>query len=121
MERYWPESFVPPHQGRPAITTMLSHYAVAAAETGLVGLLCLAAFALGVAGRLWRLRAVKDAPPLAWGLAASLASYAICAAGNSFISYQILLVWLLLALALTVTPHDPLGRTDRLPAASVPT
>jgi len=121
MERYWPESFVPPHQGRPAITTMLSHYAVAAAETGLLGLLCLGAFALGVVGRLWRLLSVKGAPPLAWGLAASIASYAICAAGNSFISYQILLVWLLLALALTVTPQSPVGRTGRQPAAFVRT
>lgn len=115
MERYWPESFVPLHKERTAITTMLSHYAMAAAETGMVGLICLSAFGLGVLGRLWRLLHVKDGEALAWGLAASVASYAISAAGNTLISYQILLVWLVLALALTAEPA--LERTSRRPAA----
>lgn len=119
MERYWPESFVPLHKERPAIATMLSHYAVIAAETGTLGLVCLSVFAFGVTARLWRLKHAPDGAALAWGLAASVGGYAIGAAANPLMSYQILLIWLLLALALTATTEPALERTARPPGACV--
>ena len=101
MERYWPGSFVPLPKNRPAIATMLSHYAIIAAETGLLGLLCLGAFALAVITRLfWLARQGPGNRALAWGLAASLGGYAIGAAAYPLMAYQFLLVWLLLAMAL---------------------
>ena len=119
MERYWPASFVPLYEKRTTVATMLSHYAVIAAETGMVGLISLGVFAVGMIVRLWRLSHVQDGAALAWGLAASVGSYALAAAANPLMSYQILLIWLLLALALTATTEPALERTARPPGACV--
>jgi O-antigen ligase len=113
LEQYWPSLFVPLPTGRVAIYSMLSHYAAIAAETGLLGLLCLAVFAIAMTARLWRLGCcLNDERALAWGLGASVGGYAIGSAGTALVVYQVLLVWLLLALALAVSSNavgDPLG------------
>jgi hypothetical protein len=104
MERYWPRSFVPLHETRVTSPIMLSHYATIASETGLLGVLCLAVFTIGILRRLLELsRKSETDNALAFGVGASVGSYFISGIAAALIVYQILLVWLLLALALTVT------------------
>ncbi len=122
MERYWPATFIPLYE-RAAAPAMLSHYATVAAETGLLGLLCMAGFAAAVAFRLWRLAyRVEDGQALGWGIAASLGGYAVGSAATPLMVYQILLGWLLLAIALTARAHpvaQPAVVDDPVTAASL--
>ncbi len=105
MERYWPSTFTPLYE-RKSTPTMLSHYAAVAAETGLLGLLCMAAFAAALGARLWRLAyRVEDGKALGWGLAAAVGGYAVGSAATPLLVYQVLLGWLLLAIALSATPR----------------
>jgi hypothetical protein len=104
MERYWPPSFTSRPAGRTTLTTMLSHYATIATETGLVGLLCILGVMVSVAMRLYRVwRSAADAAR--WqviGVAALGVSYAIGAISGVLITYQMLLWLLILALALSI-------------------
>jgi hypothetical protein len=78
-------------------------------KTEWLGLLCLTAFAVAIIARLWRLARLTDARALAWSLAASPGGYAIDSA-TTFVVYQVLLMWLLLALTLTAAV-DPVAET----------
>ena len=112
MERYWSSFFTPLAAGRSVPHTMLSQYATVVTETGLAGLLCLAVFTFGVLRRLWLLsRYSGTANALAWGIGGSVASYYIAGLATAFVVYQILLVWLVLALALTVGSSPEIRKT----------
>ena len=86
--------------------TMLGVHAVLLTETGLAGVLCV--FGLGWAVCLALARAIRHGDhrsrALGWGMAASLGGYAIAMTGQAIEIYQLLLVWLLLAIALTLDP-----------------
>ena len=103
MERYWPQSFIRLPEERVSAATMMSHYATVGTETGLLGLLCVAGFGVGV---LLRLRAFgrlgNGNEVLAWGIGASIAGYCITAVATSLVVYQIMLVWVLPAIALSL-------------------
>lgn len=108
MERLWPSEFAPPGELSTAAPTMMSQYATVLAETGLVGFACLALFTAAVFVRLTRLAACGKAERnLAWGAAAALVAYYLSALATAFVSYQMLLVWVLLAIALTIRSESP--------------
>lgn len=105
MERYWPSTFATGYV-RTATPTMLSQYAAVAAETGLFGLICLAVFAVALLRRLARLAyRTPENSGLAWGLVGAVGAYALGGAATPLVVYQILLGWLLLAIALTTEPE----------------
>lgn len=104
MERYWPAAFGPLPPQRTAAATMMSYYATVASETGLIGLLCIAGFSAGVLGRLWRQwhaggRLLRSR---IYGALAMLASFSIAMLASALVVYQVLLVWLVLAIVLSI-------------------
>ena len=117
MERYWPGSLTPLPEHRVFAQVMLSHYATVITETGIAGMACLTMFALALIRRLVdfaRLR--RENHVVAWGLGAAIAGYSIAGFASALVTYQILLVWLLPAIALSLSgngvglrsrPHDP--------------
>lgn len=113
MERYWPPTFSPLPPTRDSAVTMLSHYATVATETGLLGLACLVTFAVAVGLSLVKVgRLGPDARVLAWGIGASIAGYCITSLATALVVYQVLLVWLLPAVALALAAR-PTAATAR--------
>jgi O-antigen ligase len=87
-----------------AAPVMMSHYATILTETGLLGALCVLAFAGAVLVELWRSRRRMLDGRLTAGVAAALAAYALAGTATALVVYQSLLIWLLLAAALTLQP-----------------
>lgn len=107
MALRYPQKEMGPILGEgPHRPTMLGVHAVILAETGVIGGLCILVFVGSVCLALVRTIRRSDAPTraLGWGMAASLGGYAIAMTGQSIEVYQLLLVWPLLAIALTLDP-----------------
>jgi hypothetical protein len=104
MGRHWPAAFTPLSQVPSAAPVMMSHYATILTETGLLGALCVLAFAGAVLVELWRSRRRLLDRRLTAGVAAALAAYALAGTATALVVYQSLLIWLLLAAALTLQP-----------------
>ena len=107
MALRYPQKEMGPILGEgPHRPTMLGVHAVILAETGVIGVLCILIFVGSVCLTLVRTIRQGDASTraLGWGMAASLGGYAIAMTGQSIEVYQLLLVWPLLAIALTLDP-----------------
>ena len=107
MAMRYPQREMGPILGEgPLRPTMLGVHAVVVTETGVIGALCVLALVAAVAAALRR--TIRNGDPasraVGWGMAASLGGYAVAMTGQSIEVYQLLLVWLLLAIALALDP-----------------
>ncbi len=124
MEWLWPASFTPLDQHRTTAPMMMSHAATILTEMGLLGTGCVLLFGVGVALTLWSAgRAEPERRDLAWGLAAAVGSYVMASFAATLIVYQILLVWLLFGMAVSLRrpasgrTRDAAGDAFDVPAA----
>ena len=103
MDRYWPPAFTPLPPDRRYAPTMLSHYATVVTETGVLGALCLASFIVVLCYQLLQLaRRSSQHAVVAWSIAGAVGGYFVAGIATALITYQILLVWVLVAIALSL-------------------